>query len=76
MQRQEEKLFTVQDCFEMTAIKVPTWRRLILKRKIAFVKIGRSVRIPASEVERMITEGFHPALKESLEPEAVEVSNG
>lgn len=37
-------------------------RRWILTRKIAYVKIGgRAVRIPATEVDRLVSDGLHPA---------------
>jgi len=36
-------------------------RRWIFERKITFVKIGRLVRIPASEVGRLTLEGLRPA---------------
>ena len=36
-------------------------RRWILERKISYIKVGRLVRIPESEVDRLITEGLHPA---------------
>ncbi|MGD0009344.1 MAG: helix-turn-helix domain-containing protein [Terriglobia bacterium] len=36
-------------------------RRWLLERRITFTKIGRLVRIPASEVDRLIAEGLHPA---------------
>jgi len=36
-------------------------RRWLLERRIASVKLGRLVRIPASELERIIEEGFRPA---------------
>ena len=38
-------------------IKEPTLRRWILLRKVTYVKIGRSVRIPESEINRIIVEG-------------------
>lgn len=42
-------------------IKLATGRSWILKRRIAVVKIGRLVRIPKSELERIVKEGFRPA---------------
>ena len=35
-------------------------RRWILERRIAYIKIGRLVRIPVSELERVLTEGHRP----------------
>ena len=36
-------------------------RRWILERRIAIVKIGRLVRIPAGEIQRIIEGGLRPA---------------
>ncbi len=36
-------------------------RRWLLERKIAHVKVGRLVRIPASEIDRLVSEGSRPA---------------
>jgi excisionase family DNA binding protein len=36
-------------------------RRWILERKITTVKLGRLIRIPASEVERLVSSGMRPA---------------
>jgi excisionase family DNA binding protein len=36
-------------------------RRWLLEGKIARVKLGRLVRIPAAEVDRLISEGFRPS---------------
>jgi len=36
-------------------------RRWILERQIASVKVGRLVKLPESEVQRIIEAGFRPA---------------
>jgi excisionase family DNA binding protein len=36
-------------------------RRWLLERKIASTRIGRLVRIPASEIERLVESGLRPA---------------
>jgi excisionase family DNA binding protein len=36
-------------------------RRWILLRKVTVVKIGRLIRIPATEVQRLIDSGIRPA---------------
>lgn len=36
-------------------------RRWLLERRVASVKLGRLVRIPASEVQRLIDAGLRPA---------------
>ena len=57
--RDNERLVTVFEAERLTSRRVATWRRDILQGKIAFVKFGRSVRIPLSEIQRMIKEGWH-----------------
>jgi excisionase family DNA binding protein len=60
------------DLNETTLLSVPQFaatlgvtpaciRRWILERKITTVKLGRLVRVPISEVERLITAGSRPA---------------
>ena len=36
-------------------------RRWLLERKIVSTRIGRLVRIPSSEVQRLVDEGLRPA---------------
>jgi len=36
-------------------------RRWILERKITTVKLGRLIRVPSSEVERLVNTGLRPA---------------
>ena len=38
-------------------------RRWVLVRKVDWIKCGRLVRIPESEVRRIISEGFRPRLE-------------
>jgi excisionase family DNA binding protein len=57
---------------EVTLLSVPQFanalgvtpaciRRWILERKITTVKLGRLIRVPASEVERLVNSGLRPA---------------
>jgi len=39
-------------------------RRWILERKITTVKLGRLIRIPSAEVERLVNSGLRPARPE------------
>jgi len=43
-------------------------RKWILEKRIVVVHIGRLVRIPASECERLISEGLRPARRRSEDP--------
>jgi len=54
----EEELFFPEEAAERLAVSLPTIRRRILERRIGYVKIGRSVRIPLSEIRRIISEGW------------------
>jgi excisionase family DNA binding protein len=55
------KLLTVTEFAQMLGVTVACIRRWLLERRITFSKIGRLIRIPASEVDRLIAEGLHPA---------------
>jgi excisionase family DNA binding protein len=62
MQKTSDQLLTVVEAAARTGRKVSTWRRDILLRRIPYVKIGRSVRIPIEVVERLIREGWRDAI--------------
>ncbi|HKS73834.1 MAG TPA: helix-turn-helix domain-containing protein [Terriglobales bacterium] len=55
------KLLTIREAAERTNNRESTWRSWVLKRRVLVVKIGRSVRIPETEIERLIKEGTIPA---------------
>jgi excisionase family DNA binding protein len=63
MFREGQKLLTVPEAAERLALKEATIRRRILERKIGYVKLGRSVRIPIEVVERLCKEGYIPEVK-------------
>lgn len=52
-----DRLLTVDQAAERLATRERFVRRLIAERRIAFVHIGRHVRIPASSVEAFIDHG-------------------
>jgi excisionase family DNA binding protein len=60
--QEDERYLTVMDCEKLTGRKASTWRRDIFERKIAFVKIGRQVRIPLSEINKLVKAGWRPAV--------------
>ena len=62
MKKASEKLLTVFEAEARTGRKASTWRRDILRRKIPYVKIGRSVRIPIEVVDALIAQGWHDAV--------------
>ena len=57
-----ERLLSVFEAEDLTGRKASTWRRDILERRVGRVKIGRLVRIPLSEVQRLIDHGYQPPL--------------
>lgn len=60
------KLLTVPQVAEALALKPKTIWSWIGLRKLAVHHVGRSVRIPASEVDRILAEGFIPATEQEL----------
>jgi excisionase family DNA binding protein len=62
MEIEKTTLLSVQAFAEALGITVACARRWILIRKISHIKLGRLVRIPGSEVERLVREGLRPAL--------------
>jgi len=53
-----EKLLNVKEVAEYLGIKVPTVRKLVLTRRIDYVKIGSLVRFKPETVERIQKEGL------------------
>jgi excisionase family DNA binding protein len=52
-----DKLLTVEEAAERLGTSVRFVRRLIFERRIPFIKIGRHVRIVASDVDAFIAAG-------------------
>jgi excisionase family DNA binding protein len=50
------KLFSLQSVAELTDTSVSSWRRRVEKREIKYVKVGKSVRIPADAISEYIIE--------------------
>jgi excisionase family DNA binding protein len=61
MKREVGSLLTVEEFAERTKLKPPTIRTWIARRRIAVVRLGRAIRIPAAELERLCETGFVPA---------------
>jgi len=55
------KLLTVRECSERTGHQQSTWRAWILRRKVPFYKVGRSVRVSEADLERLIEQSRIPA---------------
>lgn len=56
-----ENLLSVLEAQGLTGRKASTWRRDIAEGRVASVKLGRLVRIPLSEIHRLIRSGYRPA---------------
>ncbi|MGA8152747.1 MAG: helix-turn-helix domain-containing protein [Terriglobales bacterium] len=59
------RLLTIPEFAAALRVKPSCVRRWVGESKITFVHVGRLVRIPVSEVERIISRGTHPAIKQS-----------
>ena len=59
--KEQEQLLTVSEFSQALRVTTACVRRWLLERKIASVKLGRLVRIPAREVDRLTSDGLRPA---------------
>jgi|GraSoiStandDraft_32_1057276.scaffolds.fasta_scaffold2359517_2 excisionase family DNA binding protein len=56
-QETEKIAFTCRETAGAVGISVPMVRKLVRLGKLEAVKIGRCVRIPASEIKRLVKSG-------------------
>lgn len=61
MDTAEVVLLSVPQVAERLNVTRACIRRWILERRLAVVKVGRLVRVPSSEVDRLIDSGLRPA---------------
>jgi excisionase family DNA binding protein len=61
MKYSQQNLLAIPDFATALGVTPACIRRWLLERKIASVKVGRLVRIPADEVDRIVQDGFRPA---------------
>ncbi len=57
----EKSLLRVNEFAALLDVTPACVRRWLLERKIASTRIGRLVRIPAGEIERLVESGLRPA---------------
>jgi excisionase family DNA binding protein len=58
----ECSLLTVRQAAERLSVTEAAIRRWLLERRIASIKVGRRlIRIPATEIQRLIDAGLRPA---------------
>lgn len=55
-------LLTVREAAAALGLAERTVRSWVLCRKIGTIKLGRAVRIPSSEINRLVREGSRPAI--------------
>jgi excisionase family DNA binding protein len=59
-----EKLLTVEEAAQLTTMS-PSWmRQRIFRKEISYLKIGRSVRIPTSSIEKLLSKSYVGARSE------------
>jgi len=58
----QKRLLKVEEFAEKLGVTTSCVRRWVLERRIPVVKLGRLVRIPEAESERIIEAGFRPAV--------------
>ena len=59
--RSDKNPRTVDEAADELAVSPFTIRSWIGQRRIGHVRLGRSIRIPAAEIQRLLEDGFHPA---------------
>ena len=58
----DERLLTAKEFADFLNLRVSTVRAWCLRRRISFCRVnGRAVRIPLSEVQRIVKAGMVPA---------------
>jgi excisionase family DNA binding protein len=61
---QQEAAKTVRAAAEELGLSAATIRAWIRQRRIGYIRLGRAVRIPPSEIRRLIERGTVPAIRE------------
>ena len=54
-------LLSVAEAAQALGLKPATLRVWIARRRVAHIKLGRSVKVPPAEIERLIRDNFVPA---------------
>lgn len=57
-------LLTQQQAADALCLSVHTIRSWTAQRRILYIRLGRAIRIPQSEIDRLLTENFIPAKEE------------
>lgn len=59
-----ERPRTVSEAAEELGLSVHTVRAWIASRRLGYLRLGRAIRIPASEIRRILEKSLVPAAKE------------
>ena len=62
------QLRTVEQAAADLSVSIHTIRAWIAKRKIGAVRLGRAVRVPSTEIARLVERGTIPALDDRGRP--------
>jgi excisionase family DNA binding protein len=60
--------YTVKQAAEELNVSVHTIRAWVAQRRIGHVRLGRAVRVPASEIQRLLDKGAVPAIQRRDNP--------
>jgi excisionase family DNA binding protein len=61
VERSMNQLMSIPQFAELLGVTPSCIRRMVLERRLSVVKVGRLVRIPAAEFDRIVAEGTRPA---------------
>lgn len=65
MMMYNERRYRVREVAECTGYAESTVRKMILRRELAYHKVGRLVLVPESEIKRILAD-FRPALANTV----------
>jgi excisionase family DNA binding protein len=64
MDAKQTALLSIPEFANALGVKRSCIRRWVLMRKITIFKVGRLVRVPSTELDRLLAEGLRPARRE------------
>ena len=56
------QLLTIHEASARLGLRESTLRKWVLQKRISYFKLGRSIRVSAQVVEKMIAEGYREAI--------------
>ena len=57
MEPVKQRCYPIEQCAALGFWKEATWRKKVLRREVPYLKIGRSIRIPADFIEKLLRDG-------------------